>query len=251
MPDPSVAVIVFPGTNSEVETVDACRDAGMNARLFWWSEDPQALREFDAYIIAGGFAHEDRVRAGAIAAKSPIVAMIKEEADKGKLVLGLCNGAQVLAEAGMLGPVALAHNLPSHHFQGLLVDVIVDREPERCAFTAGLAPGTSLRMALAHGEGRFTGDAAVFDDLEEHGRIVLRFAGDSPNGAMRRAAGICNDRGNVLALMPHPERAAWTFNVAFAQPALRGADPNAPAGAHAIFTCMARALRSPESGRRG
>ena len=71
MPDPKVAVIVFPGTNSEVETVDACRDAGMDARLFWWSEDPQALREFDAYVIAGGFAHEDRVRAGAIAAKSP------------------------------------------------------------------------------------------------------------------------------------------------------------------------------------
>jgi len=251
MPDPKVAVIVFPGTNSEVETVDACRDAGMDARFFWWSQDLQDLRDFDAYVMAGGFAHEDRVRAGAIAAKSPIVSLIKEEADRGKLVLGLCNGAQVVAESGMLGPVALAHNLPSHHFQGLFVDVIVDREPDRCAFTAGLAPGTSLRMALAHGEGRFTGDAAVFDDLEEHGRIVLRFAGASPNGSMRRAAGICNERGNVLALMPHPERAAWTFNVAFAQPALRGVDPNMPAGAHAIFACMARALRSPEASRRG
>jgi phosphoribosylformylglycinamidine synthase subunit PurQ / glutaminase len=251
MPDPKVAVVVFPGTNSEIETVDACRDAGMDARLFWWSEDPQSLRGFDAYVMAGGFAHEDRVRAGAIAAKSPIVTLIKEEADKGKLVLGLCNGAQVLAEAGLLGPVALAHNLPSHHFQGLLVDVVVDREPERCAFTAGLAPGTAMRMALAHGEGRFTGDPAVFDDLEEHGRIVLRYAGESPNGAMRRAAGICNERGNVLALMPHPERAAWTYNVAFAQPALRGGDPNMPAGAHAIFACMARALRSPESSRHG
>ena len=98
---PRVAVIVFPGTNSEAETVDACRDAGMDARLFWWSEDPESLRSFDGYVLAGGFAHEDRVRAGAIAAKSPIVAVIKEEADKGKLVLGLCNGAQVLAEAGM------------------------------------------------------------------------------------------------------------------------------------------------------
>ena len=190
--EPKVAVIVFPGTNPEAETVAACRDAGMDAELFWWSEDSEKLRSFDAYVIAGGFAHEDRVRAGAIAAKSPIVAVIKEEAEKGKLVLGLCNGAQVLAEAGMLGPVALAHNLPSHHFQGLLVDVEVDREPERCAFTAGLAPGMSLRMALAHGEGRFTGESAVFDDLEEHGRIILRFSDESPNGAMRRAAGICN-----------------------------------------------------------
>jgi phosphoribosylformylglycinamidine synthase subunit PurQ / glutaminase len=251
MPDPTVAVIVFPGTNSESETVDACRDAGLDARLFWWSEHPHDLRAFDAYVLAGGFAHEDRVRAGAIAAKSPIVSVITEEAEKGKLVLGLCNGAQVLAEAGMLGRVALAHNLPAHHFQGLLVDVVVDREPERCAFTAGLAPGTVMRMALAHGEGRFTGDQAVFDDLEEHGRIILRFSGDSPNGALRRAAGICNERGNVLALMPHPERAAWTYNLAFSQPALRGGDPNMPAGAHAIFVCMARALRSPEASRYG
>ena len=106
--EPRVAVIVFPGTNSETETVDACCDAGMDARLFWWSEDPESLRGFDGYVLAGGFAHEDRVRAGAIAAKSPIVAVIKEEAEKGKLVLGLCNGAQVLAESGMLGKVAPA-----------------------------------------------------------------------------------------------------------------------------------------------
>jgi phosphoribosylformylglycinamidine synthase len=244
MPDPKVAVIVFPGTNSETETVDACRDAGMDARLFWWSEDPQRLRDFDAYILAGGFAHEDRVRAGAIAAKSPIVAVIKEEAEKGKLVLGLCNGAQVVAEAGMLGPVALAHNLPAHHFQGLLVDVLVDREPQRCAFTDGLEPGSSMTMALAHGEGRFTGTQATFEDLEEHARVVLRFAGESPNGAMHRAAGVCNERGNVLALMPHPERAAWSFNVAFDEPSERRRDPNAPAGAHAIFRCMAKALRA-------
>jgi phosphoribosylformylglycinamidine synthase len=245
MPDPQVAVIVFPGTNSEVETVDACRDAGMDARLFWWSEDPESLRAFDAYVIAGGFAHEDRVRAGAIAAKSPIVAVIKEEAEKGKLVLGLCNGAQVLAEAGMLGEIALAHNLPAHHFQGLMVDVVVDREPQRCSFTQAMAPGMSMTMALAHGEGRFTGAPEVFEDLEEHGRIVLRYASHSPNGAEHSAAGICNEKGNVLALMPHPERAAWNLNVAYAKPELRAGDPNEPAGAHAIFKSMAEALREP------
>lgn len=244
MPEPTVAVIVFPGTNSEVETLDACRDAGMDARLFWWSEDPARLRDFDAYVIAGGFAHEDRVRAGAIAAKSPAVAVIKEEAGRGKLVLGLCNGAQVLTESGMLGAVALAHNLPSHHFLGRMVDVVVDREPDRCAFTAGLKPGLKMTMALAHGEGRFTGTRETFDDLEERGQIVLRFAGEeAPNGALRRAAGICNDEGNVLAIMPHPERAAWALNVAFADPAQRGGDPNRPAAAHAIFVCMARSLR--------
>ena len=246
---PAVAVVVFPGTNSEVETVDACRDAGMEASLFWWSEDPELLRGFDGYVLAGGFAHEDRVRAGAVAAKTPIVAVIKEEAEKGKLVLGLCNGAQVLAEAGMLGPVALAHNLPAHHFQGLMVDVVVDREPQRCAFTSCLEPGFAMTMALAHGEGRFTGTRAAFEQLEEHAQIVLRYAGAAPNGAEHRAAGICNEQGNVLALMPHPERACWAFNVAFDDPALRGVDPNEPAAAHSIFACMAAALRATEPAR--
>jgi len=248
MPKPTVAVIVFPGTNSEVETVDACRDAGMDARLFWWWEDLGALRAFDAYVIAGGFAHEDRVRAGAVAAKDPIVRVIKEEADKGKLVLGLCNGAQVLTEAGMLGPIALAHNQPGRHFTGRLVEVVTDREPGRCAFTASLAPGTSMTMPVAHGEGRFTGDARAFEDLEEHGRIVLRYAGEAPNGAMDGAAGICNEAGNVLALMPHPERASWAFNLAFAggKPG-GGSDPNQTVGAHAIFKSMAEALARKET----
>jgi phosphoribosylformylglycinamidine synthase I len=240
---PTVAVVVFPGTNSEDETVDACREAGMDARLFWWSEDPQTLRSFDAYVFAGGFAHEDRVRAGAIAAKSPLVAVVREEALRGKLVLGLCNGAQILAESGMIGKVAIGRNLPARHYQCRFVDVVAGGEPSRCAFTRYLEPGTSLRMVAAHGEGRFTGDAAYFDDLEERGRIVLRYAGKAHNGAMHRAAGICNDEGNVLALMPHPERAAWAFNLAFDEPGYRMGDPNRPVGAHVIFECMARSLR--------
>jgi len=240
---PSVAVVVFPGTNSEDETVDACRDAGMDARLFWWSEPPESLRAFEGYIFSGGFAHEDRVRAGAIAAKSPLVTVVKEEAARGKLVLGLCNGAQILAESGMIGDVAIARNLPARHYQCRFVDVVAGDEPSRCAFTRSLEPGTSLRMVAAHGEGRFTGSDAYFDDLEERGRIVLRYAGKAHNGAMHRAAGICSDDGNVLALMPHPERAAWAFNVAFDDPSLRSGDPNLPVGAHAIFQCMAQALR--------
>ncbi|HXW76422.1 MAG TPA: phosphoribosylformylglycinamidine synthase I [Candidatus Eremiobacteraceae bacterium] len=240
---PLVAVVVFPGTNSETETVDACRDAGMDARLFWWSDDPQDLRRFDAFVLSGGFAHEDRVRAGAIAARSPLVDVIREEAGRGKLVLGLCNGAQVVAEAGLIGDVAIARNLPAHRFQCRFVDVVADAEPDRCAFTRGLLPGATLRMVAAHAEGRFTGDPAYFDGLEERSRIVLRYAGAAHNGAMHRAAGICNDDGNVLALMPHPERAAWTLNVAFDDPSLRGGDPNRVAGAHAIFSCMARSLR--------
>jgi phosphoribosylformylglycinamidine synthase subunit PurQ / glutaminase len=238
-----IAIVVFPGTNSETETLDACADAGMDARLHWWSEDPKQLRHYDGFVLPGGFAHEDRVRAGAIAARSAVVEAIAEEARRGKLVLGLCNGAQIVVEAGMLGPIAIGRNLPGRHFVCRLVDVLTNSEPDRCAFTRGLAPGMAMRMVVAHGEGRFTGEPAYFDDLEERGRIVLRYAGRPPNGAMHGAAGICNDDGNVLALMPHPERAAWQFNVAFDDPELRGGDPNRLAGAHAIFTCMAASLR--------
>lgn len=250
--DPSsarVAVVVFPGTNSEDETVDACRDAGVDARLFWWSEDPESLRAYDAYVFSGGFAHEDRVRAGAIAAKSPLVAVVREEARRGKLVLGICNGAQILAESGMIGDVAIGRNLPARHYQCRFVDVVAGDAPSRCAFTRYVEPGASLRMVAAHAEGRFTGDAAYFDELDERGRIVLRYAGRAHNGAMHRAAGICNDDGNVLALMPHPERAAWAFNLAFDEPQLRTDEPNRPVGAHALFESMARSLRELKAAR--
>lgn len=238
----SVAVVVFPGTNSEGETVDACRDAGMDARLFWWSEDARRLVDFDAYVFSGGFAHEDRVRAGAIAAKSEIVSVVKEQAAKGKLVLGLCNGAQVLAESGMLGDLAIARNLPSGHFQCRYVDVVVGHKSERCAFTKGLRSGTTLRMAMAHGEGRFTGPEAELAQLEAENRIVLRYAGDPPNGSAHRAAGVCNAEGNILGLMPHPERVAWAYTTVAFDSAVRGSDPNRTVGAHALFQCMARSL---------
>jgi len=250
MAAPRVAVVVFPGTNSEAETIDACRDAGMDARLFFWSELPKALRAFDAYVLPGGFAHEDRVRAGAIAAKSAIVTAIVEEAQRGKLVLGLCNGAQILAESGMLGDVAIAHNLPARHFQSRTVDVVVGDTPERCAFTRGLSTGAVLTMAAAHGEGRFCGTPEIFDTLEALGRIILKYRGEAFNGSMHRAAGICNEAGNVLAVMPHPERLAWALNVMYMDPGLRGGDPNRPAGAHAIFECMAASLREGFAGAR-
>ncbi|HKW45693.1 MAG TPA: phosphoribosylformylglycinamidine synthase I [Candidatus Eremiobacteraceae bacterium] len=236
-------MIVFPGTNSEQETVDACRDAGMDAHLFHWSRRSESVRAYDAFVLPGGFAHEDRVRAGAIAAKSSIVSAIVEEANRGKLVLGLCNGAQVVAECGLLEGVALARNLPSRHFQNKTVDVVVGDKPDVCAFTRGLSPGFVMKMAAAHGEGRFFGDAAAFARLEKNGQIILRYAGDAHNGSMHRAAGICNAAGNVMALMPHPERLAWAMNVAYMNPADRGGDPNRPVGAHAIFQCMARSLR--------
>jgi phosphoribosylformylglycinamidine synthase len=242
MKKPRVAVLVFPGTNSEEETVDACMDAGLDARPIAWSEPPHDLRRYQAYVLPGGFAFEDRVRAGAIAAKSPSVAVVVEEAARGKLVLGLCNGAQVLAEVGLLGPVAIARNLPSGHFQCRIVDVVLAAPVQRCAFTAGLSPGARMKMAMAHGEGRFTGEAAMFNRLEADNRITFRFVGAAPNGAMHDAAGICNDAGNVLAVMPHPERVAWNFNLAFEESSLRDKDPMSPSPSLSIFQCMSKSL---------
>ena len=242
MRQPRVAVLVFPGTNSEEETVDACVDAGMDARVVPWSDPPRDLRDYQGYVIPGGFAYEDRVRAGAIAAKSPSVAVVKEEAQKGKLVLGLCNGAQVLAEVGLIGPVAIARNLPAGHFQCRIVEVELNAPPDRCAFTVGLPTGAKMKMVMAHGEGRFTGEPALFDTLERDQRVTFRYVGAAPNGAMDDAAGMCNEKGNVLAVMPHPERVAWNFNLAFGDISLRRADPMGPSPSHAIFKCMALSL---------
>jgi phosphoribosylformylglycinamidine synthase subunit PurQ / glutaminase len=242
MKKPRVAVLVFPGTNSEEETIDACIAAGMDARPVLWSDSPSSLREYQGYVLPGGFAYEDRVRAGAIAAKSPSVAVVAEEAARGKLVLGLCNGAQVLAEVGVLGDVAIARNLPSGHFQCRILDVELAASPQRCALTASLPKGLTMKMAMAHGEGRFTGEPRLFESLERDQRITFRYKGLAPNAAMHNAAGICNEAGNVLAIMPHPERVAWNFNLAFEEPELRGKDPLQTSTSDMIFESMARAL---------
>jgi phosphoribosylformylglycinamidine synthase len=193
-------------------------------------------------VIPGGFAYEDRVRAGAIAAKSRSVDVVREEAARGKLVLGLCNGAQVVAEVGLLGDIAIARNLPSAHFQCRVLDVQLAAPPERCILTAAMAPGTVVKMAMAHGEGRFTGTPELFDRLERQGRITFRFKGSAPNGAMHDAAGVTNEKGNVLALMPHPERVAWNFNLTYERSSLRRGDPCAPSPSHEIFTSMVASL---------
>jgi phosphoribosylformylglycinamidine synthase I len=223
--------------------VDACRAAGMDARPVLWSEPQGDLRNFDAYVLPGGFAHEDRVRAGAIAARSQSLRVIAEEAQRGKFVLGICNGAQMLAEAGLLGPIALARNLPAGHFQCRLVEVELTAPPARCALTAAMPAGLRVPMAMAHGEGRFTGDRRTFEELERQGRIIFRYVGGAPNGSLCDAAGVCNEEGNILALMPHPERVAWNYTLAFARPELR-ADPLGLTTAHAVFAALATALRA-------
>ena len=210
---PRVAVAVFPGTWSERDFAHVAGSVlGWEARLLWHTETD--LGDADAVVLPGGFAHGDHLRTGAIARFSPIMGAVGAFAAAGGPVIGSCNGFQVLTEAGLL-PGALMRN--DHlefrcDWQTLRVE-----HPSACASWLGdLADGDLIRLPISHGEGRYVADAATLDDLEASGRVVLRYADvagrvtadANPNGSERGIAGIVNERGNVLGLMPHPERAA-------------------------------------------
>ena len=219
----SVAVVQFPGVNCEDETLRALRRAGLDTELFRWTRPAHELAAFDAYVLPGGWSYQDRVRAGALAAKDPLLESLAQEAAAGKPVLGICNGAQVLVEAGLVPggdgvEMALARNRMDARsgYYARWVWCRVEEGP--CLFTRALAPGALLPLPVAHGEGRFTtARAAAMQALLAAGQLPLRYAGpdgtpagefpDNPNGSACAAAAVCNSAGNVLALMPHPERA--------------------------------------------
>jgi phosphoribosylformylglycinamidine synthase subunit PurQ / glutaminase len=219
---PRVAVLQFPGVNCEAESVRALARTGLEAEIFRWKRAATELRDFQAYVLPGGFSYQDRVRAGALAAKDPLIDVLADEAERGKPVLGICNGAQVLVEAGLVPggdriELALARNRMPRRAGYFTRWVYVRVESSRCCFTRGIARGTLLPMPVAHGEGRFTGEPGRMSALVKAGQVPLRYATasgqlandfpDNPNGSEAAAAAVCNVAGNVLALMPHPERA--------------------------------------------
>ncbi len=221
-----IAVVVFPGTNCHLETAAAVRAAGGEPQLVRWNVGYAEATGFDGYVLPGGFAYEDRVRAGAIAAKHDILDAVAEAAAAGRPVLGVCNGAQILVESGLvpgLDPghvqVALAPNA-ARGWSGYYCEWIHVRGIDTpCFYTAAEA----VPMPIGHGEGRFTGDPDLFGELERRGQVALRYVDAegraargfpvNPNASLGDAAGLCNAAGNVLALMPHPERAAWLYQV--------------------------------------
>ena len=213
MSGPRLAVVVFPGTWSDGDFAHVAGEVlGWEARLVWHAESD--LAPSDAVVLPGGFAHGDHLRTGAIARFSPIMGAVERFAAAGGPVIGSCNGFQVLTEAGLL-PGALTRN--DHlefrcDWQWLRVE-----RPERSpAWLGDLADGEPIRLPISHGEGRYLADSETLDALEAEGRVVLRYADAdgrvvpdaNPNGSARGIAGIVNEAGNVLGLMPHPERAA-------------------------------------------
>ncbi len=212
---PNVAVVVFPGTWSERDFAHVASDVlGWDVRLVWHTET--ALHDADAVVLPGGFAHGDHLRTGAIARFSPIMAAVTAFADAGGAVIGSCNGFQVLTEAGML-PGALMRN--DHlEFRCDWQTLRVEHPDASPAWLGDLADGDLISLPISHGEGRYIADPATLDELESEGRVVLRYVDAdgrdvpeaNPNGSERGIAGIVNPAGNVLGLMPHPERASET-----------------------------------------
>lgn len=195
-----VAVVVFPGSNCDAETLDAACAAGSDA-YFVWHRDTD-LRQADAVILPGGFSYGDYLRSGAIARFSPVMAAVTAHARAGGPVLGICNGFQILCEAGLL-PGALMRNA---RLRFLSRPVRVRVEANDTPWTRLYLPGEEIIAPIASGDGRYVADERTAAELEAEARIVWRYVGENPNGSTHDIAGVSNAARNIVGIMPHPER---------------------------------------------
>ena len=204
------AIVQFPGSNCDQDCLAALRGIeGIESEYVWHKET--SLRGWDAIVLPGGFSYGDYLRCGAIARFSPIMRAVMEDARAGKLVIGICNGFQILCEAGLLSG-ALVRNRSLH----FVCDMVTTRvEVTETPFTHGMPVGTLLRLPVAHGEGCYYADEGTLRELNERQQVLLRYcdaqgettAASNPNGSIQNIAGICNRARNVFGLMPHPDRA--------------------------------------------
>ena len=205
------AVIVFPGSNCDRDVAVALTHASGKPPLMIWHRETE-LPPLDLIVIPGGFSYGDYLRCGAMAAHSPIMRAVKARAEAGTAVLGICNGFQILTETGLL-PGVLMRNAD---LRFICRDVYLRVDNQNTMFTRDYGQGQVLRIPIAHNEGNYFADDATLRDLRENGRIVFRYCGSqgnvddrfNPNGSQDNIAGILNRRGNVLGMMPHPERLA-------------------------------------------
>jgi len=224
---PNIAVVYFPGNNCEEESLKAVLASGMDGKIVRWNQRKE-ISKYDGFVIPGGWGYEDRIRAGVIMAKDPVFDIIKKEAENGKPVLGICNGAQALVECGMIpglknkAEMALAPNKNPFvsGYYCTWVYVKAEQDKDRCVFTKFIEKDVVIPIPIAHGEGRYiTRDKELLGRLIKNKQIIFRYSTKdgrieenfptNPNGAMYNIAAICNKKGNVMAIMPHPERASF------------------------------------------
>ena len=198
-----LGIVVFPGSNCERDVHHVLNDViGISAQYVWHME--KSIDDYDALILPGGFSYGDRLRAGVIAAQSPIVEAIKKKAEEGLPILGICNGFQILVEAGLL-PGALIKNVNlKFSCKWLEMEVLNVNTP----FTNLFRVNDKISIPIAHGEGRYVIGDDKLHDLYENNQVVFKYKDQNPNGSTEMIAAICNEKGNVMGLMPHPERAS-------------------------------------------
>jgi phosphoribosylformylglycinamidine synthase subunit PurQ / glutaminase len=199
-PRPRITVVVFPGSNDDRDAALALDGLGAEAKLVWHAE--RELPEVEAVVLPGGFSYGDYLRCGAIARFAPVMEAVAAFAESGGLVLGICNGFQVLCEAGLL-PGTLR---PNATLEFVCRDVELRLERADTPFTTRAEPGQSLTIPIKHGEGCYFADDELLAELEGNGQVVLRYE-QNPNGSVAAIAGVTNEHGNVFGLMPHPEHA--------------------------------------------
>ncbi len=272
-----IAVLQFPGTNCEFETLVAVKAVGMDGEIFRWNRPAGELSGFDGFVIPGGFSYQDRLRAGVIASKEPVMSALKEEACKGKPIIGICNGFQILVETGLLpgnfngsgeesrewcekgsGKVdmALAQNVMVS--QGKIVrrgyycdwvNLRHEAPPRRCGGSFAIERGALLKIPIAHGEGNLvTTTPGLMKKLNDEGQVVFRYCDKNGriinefpfnvNGSTESIAAICNEQGNVLGMMPHPERAFFAWQLPAFDP--RKQRPDEPGPGRRVFESMKR-----------
>ena len=196
------AVLVFPGSNCDLDCYKAVESTiGQPVEYVWHTATD--LSSYDCIIVPGGFSYGDYLRCGAIARFAPVMGALVEAAAQGKTIIGICNGFQILTEAGLLPGALLRNQTLKFRCHSTMLKV----ENNNTAFTSEYASGEEIDIPIAHGEGNFYCDEATLRELEANNQIVFRYAGENPNGSVGNIAGVCSKDGNVLGMMPHPERA--------------------------------------------
>ncbi|NGQ97028.1 phosphoribosylformylglycinamidine synthase subunit PurQ [Brevibacillus sp. SYP-B805] len=201
-----VGVIVFPGSNADVDMRYAVEDIMAVPVDYVWHSTTD-LSGYDVILLPGGFSYGDYLRCGAVARFSPVMEQVVKAAAEGKLVMGVCNGFQILLEAGLLPGAMLRNKTLKYRCKLSRLRVVNNETP----FTRDYAAGEVIDIPIAHGEGNYYCDEATLAKLKANNQIVFRYEGENPNGSIDDIAGICNERGNVLGMMPHPERAVHTW----------------------------------------